>query len=599
MKAYLNKFVFDGRVPSAFDLFSVQTLIFPVVVVLIVALTFLFGGAIGAWQWWTAVLLTSFFPFLSSSGKIPVRSNILFAIVLFSLWMASGMFLLGNTDELRYHQPAIRMMIEGWNPVWHNILTDVGSMFGLDLGSMRIYHVVSMPHGAWYFNAAAYAFCRNPFSVMFVILPTLFLGMLSSLWRQFEDVHVLKRVLLLVGAFAISNFYVLVLDSCIAVCGVALIVTMWNVLRTDKWLWLDLIVFSFWMCVLKQPSCLHCFIFWVAFACVLLYKRTNERRKILLRLSVAAMLLASLFTIVCASPYLSSWRDFGHPLYSRYSGKDEWPPVNITDDFLTRRNADAASMSHCGAWLNAFVSPSITRLYYRIKTRRQAFAPRCGNWEGENSPLTTLVRYLFIVPILLLLIFGRREDRFVAMAVVIATMAIPTEMIGYKRYVPWLFVPSLLLVPLLARTQRRSVAFVCATTFFCVSAYAGANALVVGSLYIYHGYGLHSYLARERLDVVYPAEEEDGNAVLLKRQDRKRLSDTRIVLPNVQTAERSDLVLFYGDFFKVKNSGRVRKEYLSLITSPRSRRAIEWLRFISAAYFIKLPKLIVYGLRIG
>ena len=47
---------------AAFALFERQVLVFPLLVVLLACVSFLFGGRCAAWQWWTAVAAVTFIP---------------------------------------------------------------------------------------------------------------------------------------------------------------------------------------------------------------------------------------------------------------------------------------------------------------------------------------------------------------------------------------------------------------------------------------------------------------------------------------------------------------------------------------------------------
>lgn len=130
----------------------------------------------------------------------------------------------------------------------------------------------------------------------------------------------------------------------------------------------------------------------------------------------------------------------------------------LTADFLDR-NEDAAAMGHVGAWFNAHVSPGLVRAFYRARTGREDFFPESLTWgqaiHEPGTPTTAGWRLAFCTLLLLLLLAGRRGGRFVALCLLAATWTLPTEMLGYRRYVPWTFSAAVFGLPLLHAALAR------------------------------------------------------------------------------------------------------------------------------------------------
>ena len=96
-----------------------ELLIFPVAVTALTGLSFLFGGVCEAWQWWGCVVGV-----LAAGGILARRWKVVavavggFLLFLVGIWCVAGVALDSLwMDTLVYHAPAIRMLIQGWNPV--------------------------------------------------------------------------------------------------------------------------------------------------------------------------------------------------------------------------------------------------------------------------------------------------------------------------------------------------------------------------------------------------------------------------------------------------------------------------------------------------
>jgi len=252
--------------------------------------------------------------------------------------------------------------------------------------------------------------------------------------------------------------YALIVDYCVALAAIGLLATMMNVLRFGEWDVRRLVVFTFWMVVSKQVALLHCTVFWVAFVVALMAikaRRTGVWRRIF---GVGAVTFA-LFCVTSVSPYVTSFVNFGHPLYPCYSGRDaRFPARNLTSDFL-ERNEDAAAMGHGVAYVNAFVSSSAVRWYEERCQGRVGFSPDSVIWKQQEhsagSPTTRAFRVVFCLSLAVLCALGGIPGISLSFSLLVGTLAIPTEMLGYLRYTPWVLwgavYASMLLLSRLAR----------------------------------------------------------------------------------------------------------------------------------------------------
>lgn len=428
-----------------------QALIFPVLVVLCASITFMCGGHIQAWQWWGPVVAMLSLPWVlrrDTQPSMKVWTCLAFLGLLAVVWLLAGLFIpLSGSDTCAYHLPATRLLIAGWNPVTDCTPEDLASSMGVTLTEMRYWHVLFTFKAVWIFNAVAYSFTGTPMNLNFPLFSFLLLTTAMQIWRLLRGMPVVVRLLgvtLLWGGVFMSS---MIVDATIYLASFGLLAAMGRRLRGESNTLLPLIVFSFWMMVAKQPGLFACFIFWVAFSALLLWQ---ERLRILPRLAAVGALLVILFLTASASPILSSWIHYGHPLYPTYTVDEaRFPAVDITEDFLIC-NEDAKAMGHLGAFVHAYISPALTGVWYRWKLEQETFAPWRVTWKQTSPdglkatyPLSWMSRLNILLPLLILFIWGDRAFRFIATTILLALFCFPSVYFGYTRYMPWVNLAAL------------------------------------------------------------------------------------------------------------------------------------------------------------
>ncbi|MBR3582471.1 MAG: hypothetical protein IKO01_03390 [Kiritimatiellae bacterium] len=429
-------------------------LVFPVLVIEIVAATFLFpGGRCGAWQWWLAVAGTVAWAYGRAGNR---RSGIAaaggFLAVLGFLWLLSNATVVeARYDMLRCHVPAVRLLIGGWNPVWGGTPEGIQAATGVDPSSLYALHAVSMPRGVWYFAAAAWFFAGNPHNLLFPLLPLLLAGTALVLLDAFRGLPRTWRILAVAALAGLMPDWTNPLDAALDLCAIGLLASFRDWLRGGRWNALRIGAFTVLMAVAKPNGLLQAMLFW-AIAAILggLRGRIRPCRRPVLCTGLLAVALV--VTVVTSSPLISPWGWFSHPFQSLAA--DDGARIQaekLTADFLDR-NEDAAAMGHVGAWFNAHVSPGLVRAFYRARTGREDFFPESLTWgqaiHEPGTPTTAGWRLAFCT-LLLLLLAGGRGGRFVALCLLAATWTLPTEMLGYRRYVPWTFSAAVFGLPLL------------------------------------------------------------------------------------------------------------------------------------------------------
>ena len=431
-------------VKAVLRLFERSVLIFPVAVTTLVGVALLGGGDISPWQWWLPVCGVLLLTLLTRRETLSRRvyACALFLLLLGFIWVYSGLFVSTRYYDYRaYHLPAIRLLIEGWNPVMVNTREALAQVMNVNLREMNSWHVLFMARGTWFFNAAAYTFTHDPFGLIFPLFPFLFIGASGQLWRLLRPSSAWIKALCIIFLFILAPSVMFLADCVVGLAGIALLCTMTRRLHREPGILLPLFCMSFWMIVSKQTGILSCFVFWVCFSVALLFREKWTAVPYLAKMA-GALLVA--FCIVCASPYLTSWKHYGHPLYPAYTVDEaRFPAKDITWDFRVC-NDDAKAMGHVGSFFYTYISPAIGRAYYNWKLGKSDFAPNRKPWwqhagtANPTVPITATMRWQFLIAFALVAILGGRRLLFIWCATALALFCFPTAYLGYLRYTPWL-----------------------------------------------------------------------------------------------------------------------------------------------------------------
>ncbi|MBP5732957.1 MAG: hypothetical protein J6W66_03900 [Lachnospiraceae bacterium] len=423
-------------------------LVFPVLAVVLAFVSFVFGGHCAAWQWWIAVMLTVASGFWRSSAKEGIRSGALFLGWLALFWVGCGVFA-GPAwiDEVAYHFPAVRMLAGGWNPLWNCSPESALASAGLELGDCWIDHIVFMPKPVWTFDAVAWFFTRDVLNPLSPVLWFLFPAVVGRVWRSLAGTHVVWKMLSVPILYCLVPCVGYTVDAVVALSAIGLFLCFEEILSDRGFDRLSLVVYSFWMMGAKTPGLLHGGFFWAVFLIFVLWRQRSKLRRLLGVSALVAVLLA----LVCSTPYLTSIHDYGHPFYPKYSFDEKRFPVrDLTHDFITERNDDAAQMSYCGLYVNAFISPSLARAWYRWRLARPDFMPYSRNYGHypndsveSSSPIRRSMRCLFWLSVAWLFFGAGKSWRIPALSVLLCMGAAPPQMLGYLRYIPWWFSPAL------------------------------------------------------------------------------------------------------------------------------------------------------------
>ena len=433
-------------------------LVFPIAVVLLASVAFLFGGCCAAWQWWLATAVAVASGFWRRSTRDGVRTGLIFFSWMAIAWVGCGLAVAPNWfDEAVYHIPAVRMLADGWNPLFVSTPEELLRLTGFDATDFRVDHVLFMPKIVWIFSAVAYFFTNDLLNPLVPILWFLVPPVMIRIWRSMEGASLVWKALAvpLVYCLLLNSAYVV--DVVVQLAAIGLLLSFEETLSGRRIDILSLVAFSFWMMGAKAPGLVHGGFFWTIFLAFAFFKKVNWRP---LALIVAAVSI--LLALACATPYLTSIRNYGHPFYPSYSSDEKRFPVrNITEDFITGQNEDAASMGFVGKFVNSYISPPLARAWYRWRMQKPDFMPYSQNYrhypnDGDGSePTRRSMRIAFWFSVVLMTVVVAKSFRPLALMIVLGIAVVPLPLMGYIRYIPWWLSPILFLYVGLVRDGRR------------------------------------------------------------------------------------------------------------------------------------------------
>ena len=427
---------------EALGVFERQVLAFPVIVVLLASLSFLFGGVCSAWQWHAAVALVVLFPFFHGCRHTWRAAGVaggLFLGMLVALFIVISFCTdtIYCNDYLDYHLPAIRFLIEGWNPVTDADMSKILSRLEMNLEDMRWWHVLFSQKAVWMFNAVAYKFHSQPFAVSLALNPFLSVSFAFAMVRlsRCMEWHWSLALLLFVGTVFVATFGTPV-DDAMLYASSGLIATMLVGQKEGRLRLPELLLYSFWMMNGKTSSLLTCFAFWVVFSTAWCIRyRSKLWRNALSFVAIGAILTLGLL-LASASPLITSLKDYGHPFYPFMSVDEEKHPVMDLAWPLRAREGSATDIGFWGYFANAYLSPSAVKAYYKWKTGKADFSYAYAVSPSADAPLSPAKRLTLLASLVLLLLM--RPVRLAGVLFVAGLVCFSPYVFGEIRYLPWI-----------------------------------------------------------------------------------------------------------------------------------------------------------------
>ena len=135
--------------------------------------------------------------------------------------------------------------------------------------------------------------------------------------------------------------------------------------------------------------------------------------------------------IVGYSPLITSWINYGCPLYPTMSWSSAHPPIDITADFSG--NSDALSMGYFARSLYAWVSPALAIKLCSLATGNPDFNPVftvCGGVAGFG----TVFRIMLLLSAIALIASKKNVVTLMCVFIFATTLVAPLKYIGFSRY---------------------------------------------------------------------------------------------------------------------------------------------------------------------
>lgn len=439
----------QGVWEHAFRIFERQVLVFPLLVVLLTCVSFLFGGRCAAWQWCASVAIVAGVPFVGKSRwREAITAGGLFTVVLLAVkCLLPPLFWdnAGTLDMPVYHLPMAQMLVEGWNPVKDPLADAIMNSLGLDFWGMAAPVVVFYSKTMGVFSAVAYHFVGDPTALTIPGIAFLWLGVALAairLFNGFSRCAAIAAVILVLPMVACR----MPVDLEVAFASCGLLFAMQDALRRKECDWLSLVIWCTWMMNLKHNAVLGAFVFCSFFMVAKCWREREKWKAWFARFLAFAGILVALWIIVSWNPLISFWKIYGHPLYPLMtSDADRFPPVALVAG--QTGNADAQYMGKLGALAHAYVSPRLTTAFFQWKSGRDDFRPYRPWWAWKEFP-TRAARVALWVVFAVLFIFPR--GRGWGLCGVLLVGAMPIDQIGFTRYQPWLSALGCLAVVMVA-----------------------------------------------------------------------------------------------------------------------------------------------------
>lgn len=573
-------------------------LVFPAFVVLLAFLAFCFGGHCAVWQWWGAAFIAVASGFWRRPWGDGMRTGLLFLAWMAVVWVGCGLAVAPNWfDEAVYHIPAVRMLADGWNPLYVSTPEELLRQTGFVATDFRVDHVLFMPKLVWVFSAVAYFFTNDLLNPLVPILWFLVPAVLMRIWRSMEGAALAWKILVVPLVYCLLFNSAYVVDVVVQLAAIGLFLSFEEVLSGKRVDVFSLVAYSFWMMGVKTPGLLHGALFWTMFLVAVLVRKLDWRPFAKVLVPVAVLL-----SLACSTPYLTSICHYGHPFYPSYTFDEERFPVrNITEDFLTGQNEDAAGMGFAGRYLYSFVSPSLVRAWYRWRLDKPGFQPYSANYrhypnDGDGTEPNRLgMRVAFWASVALLLL-ACKSFRLIALMVVLGTAAAPLPLLGYIRYIPWWLMPMLFLYIALTRDGgrwRRVMAF-----FVMI----GTFSIHPGTLPKKVGYTLKLVDERRRLMEILdgplppmrPCWGQSLAQLKMMRREFPALSKVELLSYSAPFADflRAEDVELPGKLFVFDDEEMMRRMASRIPTDTFGR-----VKYVSRSLFVMLPKAV--GTRIA
>ena len=391
---------------------------------------FLFGKTCSPFPMWFSFLVFSALALLIHWKCLLKFWGLVLIALLFSAFTFS--YLEGDAEQ--YHTPMQLLLRNGWNPIFDSTLEKLGAI--ADRTAFSDYHTVFLPKtvalcGALVARSTGLWIADSflGYILLFVLLKTSFVFakqqwtchwsgcLLFSLALSLN----LKLTLLMEGRVDYHMYSALM----------TAILSLVLYLQRHRMHDFVLAIIATAICgTTKSTGLVNCVFLWLFFG-IYSWKRKETYGGIL-----AVTLLVAWIGM---SPLITSWIQYGSPVYPSMTFDPKIALVDITNDF--RANADGEKMGRLARFVYAWISPTLAAkacaLYYRQESFNPVFHVVRG--VGGLKGLNCLLCFSFI----LLMLAKKNLVTYSCFFIVLTLVLFPLKYIGYSRYFPqaWAIIP--------------------------------------------------------------------------------------------------------------------------------------------------------------
>lgn len=424
---------------AAIGVFERQVLIFPLLVVLLASASFLFGGRCSAWQWWTAVVTVVGAPFLKKENwRAALGAAGLFAGLLAIIKAFLPPLFWDNVacpDMQVYHLPQIQLLIEGWNPVADPLAEGITANLGLDLWGMAPLHVAFLSKTMAIFSAVAYKFVGDPTALTIPGLAFIWLGVAVQAMRQFKGVARWMVLAALIWVLPLVTWHMYV-DEVLAFSCCGMLFAMSDALKRGRCDWLKLTVWTTWVATVKLNGLLAVGVFWSLFTGAMLWRNRKDAGIWLVKFALLGATVSALAVLIAWQPFVTSWKTYGHPLYPFSTVDSERHPAKSLTWDIRPAEAVWRPMGRSLLWMHEYIDPQVAGKLFRRQTGGAEYNPQQLTMMREEDFTFRSAR--LAVWTLFALLLAHPRGRLWGLGGLITTWAVPWQMIGFLRYLPWL-----------------------------------------------------------------------------------------------------------------------------------------------------------------
>ena len=417
------------------DLFSLSLLLLamPTLGLMIQCVLFLFGKTCSPFPMWTSFLVFSLLALLNHWKSLLK----FWGLVLLALFFTAYTFSYMQKDSECYHIPMQILLKEGWNPVFDSSIEKFKGI--VNVSTLWETHTLFLPKtvalcgalvaqatGLWIADSflgyilifvlfrISYVFAQEiwkcKWTSCFLFASTIILNSkFTTLLEGRNDYYIYSSLMIALLSLFLYAYRHQLHDYLLAILATAICSTS------------------------KSTGLVNCIFLWGVFWICCLWKCKIKEAWL------GSLTVIFLIVLIGVSPLVTSWIQYGSPLYPSMTFDPKISPIDITSDFIG--NADGERMGHLARFVYAWISPALAKKACAIYYHKADFDPVFMVTGGVGG---FMALNLFLCGSVVLLVLAKKNLISLACLFLLITLSLcPTKYIGFGRYFPqaWAVIP--------------------------------------------------------------------------------------------------------------------------------------------------------------